>query len=176
MKRHLVAVFGFALAAVFGAACGSDAGPPAGEETGSQGEAMSLASISRIPPPQLVAANHFELSGGGLEVFYAPLDESGLPVLVYRDAQQSLTFRGSDVHTTSTEVGTLVTVYTRRTVDSGSTSFSVIIPSVQVASNAWAPVETQGITTVHHFSVVPSYGGQLDGYTFTPLGGTAKPW
>jgi len=174
MKRHLVAAFGFAVAAALGAAsgCGSDTGL-AGEETTAQGEAMNLASTTnRVNPPEMVAASHFELDGVGLHVTYTA--SADLPVLVYQDTEQSLTVRGGDVHITATEVGTLVSVVIHRTIDTGGTTFGVLIPRVRVASNGSAPVETQGITTVRRYFAGAILGGQLDRYTFTSLEGTAR--
>jgi hypothetical protein len=125
--------------------------------------------------PQLVAANHFQLSGGGIHVTYAPFVESGLPVLVYQDAQGSQTFRGPDIQSASTEAGTVVSVVIRKTIDTGSTTFSILLPRVQVTFGGAAPMHTNGITAIHRFSVIPAFDrGQLDFYTFTPLSGTAS--
>lgn len=125
--------------------------------------------------PSLVPANHFQLNGQNLRITYAPFVEAGLPSFTYQDAHQTLTFRGTEIQSATTEAGTLVSVIIRRTVDSGSTSFSVLVPRVQVTFTGSAPCETDGITAIHTFSVVPALmRGQLDHYTVTPLHGTAS--
>jgi hypothetical protein len=124
-------------------------------------------------PHQLVAANSFQLAGDDLHVSYGPFD--GLPTFIYDNTREHLTFVGRDITVTETPAGTLVTVVIVRTIDTGSTTFSVLIPSVEVASQSSASVATQGITTVHSFGIVPSDNvGQLDQYGFIPLEGTAS--
>ena len=123
-------------------------------------------------PQPLSAANHFDLSGDGLHVSY--YQSAGVPVFVYEDAIGSRTFRGSEIEIDATPVGTLVTVVTRLTIDSGSTTFSVLVPRVTLEGGS-TPVRTQGITTVHRFAVVKSAEvGQLDEYDFKPLQGTGS--
>jgi hypothetical protein len=123
-------------------------------------------------PRQLVAANSFQLSGEDIHISYGPFD--GLPTFIYDNVRQHLTFVGRDITVTETPAGTLVTVVIVRTIDTGSTTFSVLIPAVEIGSKASASVATQGITTIHSFSIVPSATlGQLDQYGFIPLEGTA---
>jgi hypothetical protein len=125
------------------------------------------------PSSKFVAANQFRLNGGDIHVSYGPVD--GLPAFVYVDARQTRTFTGRDITTTETPAGTLVSVVILSTVDSGSTTFSVLIPPVEVGVESSAPVQTQGITTWHSFSIVPQAGlGQLDQYGFTALQGIAS--
>jgi hypothetical protein len=126
-------------------------------------------------PPQFVAANHFQLTGHHLHITYAPFVEAGLPTFVYQDPNQTLTFRGPEIESVQSEAGTMVSVVIRRTIDTGSTTFSVLVPRVQVAFGGSAPVATDGVTAIHQFSVIPAFNrGQLDHYTFTPLHGTAS--
>src|SRR5215468_1867125 len=43
-------------------------------------------------------------------------------------------FTGSQIRTVATEIGTLVTVTTNMTIDTGATSFSVLIPAITLTS------------------------------------------
>jgi hypothetical protein len=134
-----------------------------------------MADTAPINPPQYVAANHFTWSGGEIHVTYAPIIEAELPLFVYQDATQTLTFRGPAIQSTSTDAGTLVTVIIRKTIDAGSTSFSVLVPRVQVPQGGSSPVSTNGITAIHRFSTAPFLNrGQLDFYTTTLLTGAAS--
>jgi hypothetical protein len=176
MKLHTASGLGFVVAAMLSAvACGSESGPPADEETTAVEQAMNVPAPVGPATQQLVAADHFQLSGGELRVTYVPAVETRLPVFVYQDADQKQTFSGNDIQTTATDAGTLVSVYVRHTIDAGATTLSVLIPRVELPENASVPVETQAITAVHRFSVAPvSSGGQLDLYSFTPLQGMAS--
>ena len=75
-----------------------------------------------------------------------------------------------------TDLGILVSVAIRMTVDTGSTSFTVVIPRIKETDGQSAPINiiTVGITTVRRFSVVPALLiGQIDNYTTVALSGTA---
>ena len=125
---------------------------------------------------QLVAPNLYELSGGQLHIGYSTSSINGQPHFTYKDGAQTLSFTGSQIRTAKTEIGTLVTVTIRMTVDAGSTTFTLLLPAVNLASPpSPAQVHTYGITTVHRFSVVPKANeGQTETYTVTELSGTAS--
>ena len=125
--------------------------------------------------PALGLANLFQLSGGGRHVTIALNGVDGKPHFSYQDAHQTLTFKGDEIRLLDSDLGQIASVSIRRTVDSGSTSFSVLLPRVNVPGEQVVPVRTEGITTVHRFSVVPAFNtGQLDTYTVTSLNGTAS--
>jgi hypothetical protein len=65
----------------------------------------------------------------------------------------------------------------RRTIDTGSTSFTLVVPRVRLAAGQTeSDVEVVGITTRHRFSVVHRFNlGQLDEYGEVTLKGTARP-
>ena len=122
------------------------------------------------------APNLYQLHGGPLHVTYSTTSFTGKPQLSYKDGSQSLNFTGDQIRKTSTEIGTLVTVTIRMTVDSGSTTFTLLVPTVNLTGSVMtAPVQTIGITTVHRFSVVPvGNQGQTELYTGTQLSSTAS--
>jgi hypothetical protein len=121
------------------------------------------------------APNLFELQGSKLHVMYATTSIEGKPHLSYQDAHQTLSFRGDEIRAVATEIGTLVTVFLVRSVDTGSTTFSLLIPSVGLDATNSARIRTEGITTIHRFSVIPAFkNGQRDNYTVTGLSGTAR--
>jgi hypothetical protein len=72
-----------------------------------------------------------------------------------------------------TEAGTLVSVPIFVSVDSGSTSFSVMIPRVDLGSSDSTNIATFGVTALHRFGI-PAPLGQLDFYTTHQLQGTAS--
>lgn len=84
-------------------------------------------------------------------------------------------FSGSQIRTDSTEVGTLVTVTTRLTIDTGSTSFSVLIPAISLSSiTQQQAFITDAIATSHTGpNSIPSTGVH-ERYEFIPLNGEAS--
>jgi len=83
-------------------------------------------------------------------------------------------FSGSQIRTRRTEIGTLVTVTTQLTVDTGSTSFSVLIPAITLtAASDRKKFATDAIVTSHSGpNSVPS-AGVHETYQFIPLAGEA---
>ncbi len=120
-------------------------------------------------------ANIYVLSNAQLNVSFATGALGSKAGLVYQDAFQTLQFNEQQLRRVPTEFGELVTVTIRMTVDTGSTTFTLIVPTVLVPEGQTVPVETIGITTVHRFSPVPAFNvGQRETYTITNLRGTAS--
>ena len=134
--------------------------------------------MSAPQPQAFVAPDHYQLSGGGISITYLPTGAGGLSHLQYQDAQRTLNFSGDQIRRVDVDdIGSIVSVTLMITVDTGSTSFSVLIPktTLQNTTGASAHIHTEGITTVHRFSLVPAFNlGQDELYTVTPLRGTAS--
>ncbi len=130
---------------------------------------------------RFISPNRYQLSGGGIHVTYltvcGPVTPGGGGCLSYHDSHRALNFRGDEIRVIEVpDLGTWVSVTLHLTVDFGSTTFSVLLPHVNVPDmlGACEPVHTQGITTIHRTSIIPQLiQGQLDIYTVTPLSGTA---
>jgi hypothetical protein len=84
-------------------------------------------------------------------------------------------FSGSQIRRVNTEIGTLVSVTTQMSVDTGSTSFSVLIPAITLASASdQKAFTTDAIITTHTGpNSVPSTGVH-ETYQFIPLKGEAN--
>jgi len=84
-------------------------------------------------------------------------------------------FAGSQIRALNSEIGTLVTVTTQLTVDTGSTSFSVLIPAISLtAVSDHKTFSTEAIVTSHTGpNSVPSTGVH-ETYKFVPLKGEAS--
>jgi hypothetical protein len=136
---------------------------------------QNVAATPVVTPPVVKQPNLYELSGEGIHVTYSTTSFGGQPLLTYQDASQSKHFMGEQIRTVETEIGTLVTVTIFLTVDSGSTTFTVLIPKVNLRSSDSVSISTEGITTVHRFLVIgPPLQGQTELYTVYPLEGTAS--
>jgi hypothetical protein len=125
--------------------------------------------------PAFISPNLFQVQGGGVHVSYSTTGIDGKPHFHYQDTAHSLNFSGGEIRIVATEIATLVTVTIRITVDSGSTSFSLLIPTVNMHAGETIPIRTIGITTVHRLSLVPILNvGQTELYSETLLSGTAQ--
>lgn len=118
--------------------------------------------------------NHYDLNGSGIHVTYATTSFSGQPQLAYQDPQQVRQFNGDEIRIVDSDLGTLVSVTTILTTDAGSTTFTVLIPHVQLQNNQPAHIVTLGIATMHRFMIGPPLVGQLDTYRSVRLTGTAS--
>jgi hypothetical protein len=68
----------------------------------------------------------------------------------------------------------VVSVTLISSIDSGYTTFSLLVPMVNLpAGGAAAAIQTQGITTIHRVFVGQMGHAQVETYTVTPLSGTA---
>lgn len=123
--------------------------------------------------PAAQTPNQYDLSGKHLHVTYSTSGIDGKPHFSYQDLQQTLSFSGDEIRSIETEIGTLVSVTIRMTVDTGGTTFSVLLPHVNIPGEQSVPIQTFGITTLHKFSIVPA-SGQRDFYTTVRLKGVAS--
>ena len=134
-----------------------------------------------MPQTQFVAPNLWVLSGGGILIRYStePIIFGGTHFSYQDNGQPTLTFGANDIRTMNVaDIGTLVSVTIIKTVDTGSTSFTVLLPPVNIVQQgpiSSAPVSTQGLRTVHAGPLSPPFGhGQQDFYTVIELNGTAS--
>jgi len=136
---------------------------------------LTASSIVLADPFTTPAPNLFVLQGGNLHITYSTSGIDGKAHFDYKNGSQTLSFSGDEIRTVGTEMGTLVTVTTLMTVDTGSTTFTVLIPRINLDSTLQATIRTDGISTRHKFSIIPDLNrGQLDTYKFTGLSGTAS--
>lgn len=129
----------------------------------------------------MTSPNQYHLNGGGVSVSYYP-DGFGPPIegrgslrLVYQDVHQSRSFYDNDVRTvTVPDLGTVVSVTLVMTVDTGSTTFSLLVPDVDLPEGQNSVfIDTDGITTVHRIFVALIGHPQSETYSVTGLCGTA---
>jgi hypothetical protein len=123
-----------------------------------------------------VQPNLYVLSGGGIHVTYSTSGFNGQPHLTYSSAFVSKTFTGNEITTTASPIGTLVTVTIQLTVDAGSTTFTLLVPVVNLNTNTdIVQITTEGVTTHHRFSIFPpALHGQIETYAVTQLTGNAE--
>jgi hypothetical protein len=126
--------------------------------------------------------NQYHLNGGGISVSYypdgfgPPILDRGPLILAYQDAHRSQAFFGDQVRTVKVDdLGTIVSVTIVESVDTGATTFSLLVPDVQLPDQQTSVyIRTEGITTVHRVFVGLIGHPQSETYTVTELDGTAS--
>ena len=123
--------------------------------------------------------NHYILRSkdGKTKVDYEPSSFTGQPVLTLTQppGHPIRHFAGSQIRRRNTEIGTLVSVTTHLTVDRGSTSFSVLIPAISLATTSdQKAFTTEAIVTSHSGPSSSPFTGVHETYHFIPMTGTAK--
>jgi len=120
--------------------------------------------------------NLYQVQGGGIHAVYSTTGIDGKPHFSYQDAQGTHSFSGDQIKVAKTPIGDLVTVTIRLTPDSGSTTFSLLVPTVNLTGPGHpSPISIEGITTIHRFSIVPNFlVGQTELYHVTTMVGTAN--
>ncbi|SJM90030.1 conserved hypothetical protein [Crenothrix polyspora] len=119
-------------------------------------------------------ANVFNLNSSHIHVSYATGALGSKAGLTYHDAHQTLQFNEQDIRKVTTDLGDELTVTLHRTEDVGSTTFTLIIPTVALEVNQHINVHTIGITSMHQRPFAPVWHGQLDSYIVVKLHGTAS--
>jgi len=131
--------------------------------------------------PQLGPPNQYHLNGGGISVSYfpqgrGPIGPAGATHFTYQDSQHALSFPVDEVRTVEVpDVGTLVSVTLVKTIDTGATTFTLIVPAVNLPQSIPASVQicTDGITTTHRVFAGLIGHTQAEAYHVTKLTGTA---
>jgi hypothetical protein len=118
--------------------------------------------------------NVYQLAGDGMQITYTVSNANGQAQLDYQDAQGSRTFTGNQVHSEQSPLGTLVTVFLVRTVDTGSTTLTLTVPGVNLGTTTEQPIETFAVVTTNLFSIVEMHKPrQTQLYQVSSLQGTA---
>jgi hypothetical protein len=129
--------------------------------------------------PQLIQANHFVLKEGiRLEITYDETSLDGQPQLTYRVFQgpPTRTFRGDQIRTTESEIGTQVTVTLQAVADGDSSLLTLLLPTVNLEGTSEQICETFAIfTTVRGSIAGPNLvTGAVQSYNVVKLEGTAQ--
>lgn len=128
--------------------------------------------MANIQPNRFVMQSH----DGKTKVDYETTSFIGQPVLNLTEGPGPIRhFSGSQIRRINTEIGTLVTVTTRVTIDTGSTSFSVLIPAISLANiSDHKSFNTEAIVTTHTGPNSIPATGVHETYQFIPLSGQAN--
>ena len=133
-----------------------------------------MSATKETTSAQTQQADSFSLSGHGIHVDYDLTSFAGQPRLTYHDTVQNRSFSGSEIRTVEVpDLGTIVSVTLSIVPDVGSTTFSVLIPTVLVSGTAQSSVTTDAVTTIYRTPFVTNFVGQREIYRVTRMRGTA---
>jgi hypothetical protein len=122
---------------------------------------------------QTIVPNQYDLLGQGVTISYSTSNIVGQAQLSLKLGRQSLNFTGNEITVLDTGIGSLITVTTAKTVDSGFTTFSFLLPAISLAT-AKQTFQTIGLTTVHKTTISGPVTGPLETYKSVALKGTAR--
>jgi hypothetical protein len=117
--------------------------------------------------------NLYVLHGYGLQVTLSTTSLNGQPQLTYNDATQAQQFAGDEITFENTTFGRLASVVLTSTPDLGSTTFSLVLPAVNLSGRGSQPISTVGITAVHRTTIAGPLPGQSTTFELARLRGTA---
>jgi len=124
-----------------------------------------------------IQPNRFVLqsSDGKTKVDYEATSLVGQPILNLTQGPGPIRhFAGSQIRRVNTEIGLLVSVTTQISVDTGSTSFSVLIPAITLTSTSnHAAFATEAIVTTHSGPNSVPQTGVHEKYQFIQMKGEA---
>jgi hypothetical protein len=128
--------------------------------------------MANIQPNRYV----MQSSDGKTKVDYETSSLIGQPTLNLTQGSGPVRhFTGSQISTLNTEIGTLVSVTTHMTVDTGSTSVSVLIPSISLKTvSEQIAFSSEAIVTAHSGPNSLPTTGVHETYQFIPLKGEAN--
>jgi hypothetical protein len=124
---------------------------------------------------QKITPNQYDLSGPGVRISYSTSSITGSPQLSFTKGRKTLTFTGAEIGVVDTNIGGLVTVTIAMTPDKSFTTFSVVLPAIQLArETSKQAFRTLGITTIHKTSLAGPVNGVQQTYKSVQLKGAAQ--
>ena len=119
---------------------------------------------------QQIVPNQYELEGQGVHVGYSNSSLTGRPQLSFRKGRNTLNFTGEEIVALDTTIGALITVTIASTPDLSSTTFSFLLPSIELAKESAKQLfRTIGITTVTKTSIARPVKGVQQTYKIVEL-------
>lgn len=126
--------------------------------------------------PTDTAPNLYELHGDKLQVTYSTTSIAGQPIFTFQQGRKTLNFKKTEIKTTKTPIGTLVTVLIETVPDLKTVTFSLALPDVNLQQSTKVNIKTVGILTTSKMSIGgPNLvKGAVQAYKVVTLSGTAK--
>lgn len=124
---------------------------------------------------QKIIPNQYQLDGTGVRIGYSTSSITGKPQLSFKQGRKALNFTGSEIGVQDTTIGSLVTVTIASTPDLSSTTFSFLLPAIELPKeSAKQSFRTFGVTTIRKTSIAGTVKGVQQTYKVIPLRGSAQ--
>jgi hypothetical protein len=94
-------------------------------------------------------ANHYKLSGHGIELSYTIGGNPSLPALTVTDNGLTQSYRPDEITVDMTDLGAMVSVPLTASVDGGGVRFGFFLPVIDVEPGQRAAVTTSGIIQIY---------------------------
>lgn len=122
-----------------------------------------------------ITPNQYDLSGQGVRIVYSTSSIGGKPQLSFTKGRTTLTFTGKQIEVLETSIGALVTFTIAAVPDKSFTTFSILLPTIQLARETGRQAfNSIGMTTVHKTSLAGPVKGVQQTYNPVQLKGTAQ--
>jgi len=122
-----------------------------------------------------IQPNDYTLSGGGITFTFLRSNFLGQPFASFSNGTVTKDFFGPAVRILETGIGTLVTVTTFMTIDTGGAEFSVLLPFIELENSSKTQnFCTDGIVTAYKGPDSFPLTGVRETYDFIPMEGTAR--
>lgn len=123
---------------------------------------------------QQIIPNRYELQGEGVSIDYSTTSIAGKAQLSLKIGRKTLSFSGDEIGVLDTAIGALVTVTIATTPDRDSTSFSFLLPRIDLPKDSSKQsFRSVGITTVRKTTIAGPPKGVQQVYKAVALRGTA---
>jgi hypothetical protein len=123
---------------------------------------------------QQIIPNRYELQGQGVRIDYSTTSIAGKSQLSFKSGRKTLNFTGDEIGLLDTTIGALVTVTIATTPDRDFTSFSFLLPRIDLPKESTKQsFRSVGITTVHKTTIAGPPKGVQQVYKSVQLRGTA---
>ena len=124
---------------------------------------------------QKIIPNQYDLQGQGIQIAYSTSSITGKSQLSLTQGRKTLNFTGNEIGVQDTPIGALVTVTIASKPDLNFTTFSFLIPSIELPKEtAKQSFATIGITTIHKTSIAGPVKGVQETYKIRELRGAAR--
>jgi hypothetical protein len=124
---------------------------------------------------QIIMPNQYELRGSGVLVGYSTSSIAGEAQLSLKKGRTTLNFTGNQIGLLETTIGTLITVTIASTPDQSFTTFSFLLPRIQLSSQSGRQAfRTIGVTTVNKTTIAGPVKGVQQVYKSVELRGSAR--
>ncbi len=144
----------------------------------SSSSSSKATGVKSITSSQQNEPNQFVLQGvapkyRNVSIIYSTTSLTGKPLLSYTDWKDAhKNFTGDQIRTQKTEIGTMVTVTSLMTIDSGGKELTILVPAIKLGDSA-QKFKTIAILTTYYGPMIRPTKRVLQSYEVIDLKGTA---